>query len=310
VKDGVRLHGTYRCTSGVRVGDRVFHNYESEAYGPIGLAKALEVSCDTVFYRFAYRAWKRAGGPDAPLSTTGPFVDMARAFGLGSSTGVDLPGESAGRIADRQWKHDRWVESRDETCRRAREGYPQVEDRNRARYLRALARDNCRHGGEYRPGDAVNFAIGQGDTAVTPLQMAVVYAAVANGGTLWTPHVGAAVRTPAGRTVRTIEPERAGRVDLAPDLVPQWHSGLAAVVRKGTAAGAFSGFPLDDYPLAGKTGTAEVFRQDATSWFASYGPTTDPRYAVVVVVPQGGTGASTAAPAVRQIWEAIRRSGR
>ena len=83
-------------------------------------------------------------------------------------------------------------------------------------------------------------------------------------------------------------------------------SALPGVVTDGTAKTAFAGFPLASYPVAGKTGTAEVFGKQTTSWFASYAPANRPKYAVVVVVSQGGTGAETSAPAVRQIYEAIR----
>lgn len=84
------------------------------------------------------------------------------------------------------------------------------------------------------------------------------------------------------------------------------HSALQGVVTGGTARVAFTGFPLASYPVAGKTGTAEVFGKQPTSWFASYALTNRPRYAVVVVVSRGGTGAETSAPAVRKIYEAIR----
>ncbi len=306
LRSGVDRKGKYNCSSSVQVGGRTFHNFESHAYGMINLRRALVVSCDTVFYRFAYDNWLRLGGLDAKSDVHDPFVAMARRFGLGEPTGVDLPQESSGRIPDRAWKRQQWEQNKKQLCRHAKTGYPDVQDKKRAAYLKQLAVENCRAGYLYRGGDAVNFAIGQGDVAVTPLQMAVVYAAIANGGTLWSPRLGAEVRTPDGQHVRTIQPDVTGYVDLDPRTLRLLRSGLAGVVREGTASEAFEGFPLDRYPVAGKTGTGEVYGKDATAWFASYGPLPKPRYAVVVVVGQGGEGGKVAAPAARRIWEALR----
>jgi len=311
VNAGARLDGTYDCSPNVPVGGRLFHNFESRGYGPIDLHRALVVSCDTVFYRLAYAAWLAQGGLAAPVSAVDPFVSMAKAFGLGRRTGVDVPGEAAGRVPDRAWKEQYWLATKGETCRRASTGYPEVArtDRARADYLERLASENCSAGYQYRAGDAVNFSIGQGDTAVTILQMAGVYAAIANGGTLWQPQVAAGYRTAAGATT-VIAPKRVATVPLRRDVLAYVRSALGDVTRPGGSAGtAFKGFPQDRYPLAGKTGTGEVFGKQATAWFAGYGPTTKPKYAVVVVVGQGGSGSKVAAPAVRQIFDAILALG-
>ncbi|MBC9821393.1 penicillin-binding protein 2 [Terrabacter sp. MAHUQ-38] len=311
VNAGARLDGRYDCSPSVSIGGRRFNNYESRDYGPIDLHTALVVSCDTVFYRLAYAAWLEQGGLAAPVSAADPFVAMAKAFGLGRRTGVDLPGEADGRVPDRAWKEAYWLATKDESCRRAGAGYPEVArtDRARADYLERLATESCTAGYQYRAGDAVNFSIGQGDTAVTILQLAGVYAAIANGGTLWQPQVAAAFRTPAGASA-PIRPKRVGTVPLRRDVLAYVRDALGDVTRPGGSAGtAFAGFPQDRYPLAGKTGTGEVFGKQATAWFAGYGPTTKPRYAVVVVVAQGGSGSKVAAPAVRQIFDAILALG-
>jgi penicillin-binding protein 2 len=311
VSSGARLDGTYDCSPELSVGGRRFHNFESRGYGPIDLHRALVVSCDTVFYRLAYAAWLEQGGLAAPVSAPDPFVSMAKAFGLGRRTGVDVPGEAAGRVPDRAWKEQHWLTTKDQTCRRASSGYPEVArtDRQRADYLKRLAAENCSAGYQYRAGDAVNFSIGQGDTAVTILQMAGVYAAIANGGTLWQPQVAAGYRTAAGAST-SIAPKRVATVPLRRDVLAYLRSALGDVTRPGGSAGtAFAGFPQDRYPLAGKTGTGEVFGKQATAWFAGYGPTTKPKYAVVVVVGQGGSGSKVAAPAVRQIFDAILALG-
>lgn len=305
VQSGYPIDGSYDCPASYRVGNRDFRNYESIAYGPIDLGTAIEVSCDTVFYRFAEETWRRLGGTGAGPGTRDPFAAMARSFGLGEPTGVDLPQESAGLIPDRAWKTERWQRSREDSCAAAVGGYPQETDPARANFLTRLAAENCADGWQYRVGDAANLSIGQGDVAVTPLQLARVYAAIANGGTLWQPRVGRAVVSVDGEVVRDVPPVKAGTVDLRADVLTLLQESLQDVVVSGTAAGAFAGWPQAVLPVAGKTGTAEVFGQPPTSWFASYAPADAPRYAAVVVVSQGDTGSSSAAPAVREIWEGI-----
>ena len=308
INAGNSLSGTYNCGASFRVGNRDFHNYESTAHGVINLHTAIVISCDTIFYQFAYRSWLSQGGLAAKSDAGDPFVAMAKDYGLGVRTGIDLPGETAGRIPDRAWKQQNWDDTKVDTCARAVSGYPDVArtDPTRAVYLKALAVENCQTGFQFRAGDAANFAIGQGDVAVTPLQMASAYAAIANGGTLWAPQVAAAFAKPDGTLVRTIKPKARGQVGLSSSMLTFLHSALRGVVTDGTAKTAFAGFPLASYPIAGKTGTAEVFGKQTTSWFVSYAPANRPKYAVVVVVSQAGTGAETAAPAVRKIYEAIR----
>ena len=311
VRAGNSLGGTYDCTSAYTIGNRRFANYESRAYGRISLAKAIEVSCDTIFYDFAYRSWLAQGGLSTDSDAKDPFVAMAGAFGLGRRTGVDLPGEQAGRVPDRAWKLKTWRDTKDETCRSASTGYPDVArtDPSRASYLKALAVENCRTGFQFRAGDAANFAIGQGDLSVTPLQMARAYAAIANGGTLWIPHVGLGFADPAGALgspVDAIAPQPPAHVALPAGTMAFLHDALQRVVTSGTASGAFTGFPLRTFPVAGKTGTAEAFGRQDTAWFVSYAPANGPRYAVAVVVSQGGTGGETAAPAARRIYDVLR----
>ncbi|HEY7987740.1 MAG TPA: penicillin-binding transpeptidase domain-containing protein, partial [Lapillicoccus sp.] len=292
-------------------GDRAFANYESHDYGVLSLQRNLEVSCDTIWYRFAYQSWLAQGGLAANDDRGDPFVTAAKAYGLGVRTGVDLPGEVAGRVPDRVWKRSTWEDTKTQTCARAASGYPDVAatDPARADYLKALAVENCDSGWQYRAGDEANFTIGQGDVAVTPLQLARVYAAVANGGTLWVPQVAAATQNQDGSARTAIPPVASGTVPLTPEVRGFLVGALQGVVTSGTASGVFAGWPQADYPLAGKTGSAEVFGKQATSWFASFGPVTNPRYAVVVMVAQAGTGASTAAPASRAIWDALRAAG-
>lgn len=304
VRAGNPLHGTYDCPSSYRIGNRLFHNHETTGRGLISFAKALEISCDTVFYAVAYDAWRAQGGTTASTATRDPFVEVARGLGLGARTGVDLPGEAAGHIPDRATKRATWEATRERTCTRARTGYPDVRDRAHAAYLKQIAVENCASGFVVRAGDAANFSIGQGDVAVTPLQVAVMYAAIANGGTVVTPRVGSALADP-GRGGTT--PVAAGPTHRAPLPAPvdaYLRGALRTTVVRGSVGSQFADLP--DWPVAGKTGTGEVAGRRDTSWFVSYAPANRPRWVVAVVVHQGGFGASTAAPVARAVHETLR----
>ncbi|MEW9527349.1 penicillin-binding protein 2 [Microbispora sp. NPDC049125] len=304
-KAGYRLKASYDCPGSYKVSGRSFRNFDGIALGRMDMHRALVVSCDTIFYRFAEQLWRRDGGLKPVKRPKDPMQAMAGRFGFGTSTGIDLPNESPGRVPDRTWKRATWERTKADSCRRAKTGYPELADRRRAAYLKALAAGNCRDGGVWWAGDAANFAIGQGDVLVTPLQLARGYAAIANGGTVFSPRVGKAVVRPDGTEVRTITPPVVGHVGVPGKTLRFIRDALADVPRKGTAAAAFEGFPFKRLAVAGKTGTAEAYGRQDTSWFASFAPAKHPKYVVVVVVSQGGTGASTAAPAAREIWEGI-----
>ncbi len=306
LESGIDPGATYACPGSLEIAGQRFTNFESRAHGPLDLQRAIEVSCDTIFYGWAYDTWRDLGGLSQATDLRDPYVLLAQDFGLGTRTGIDLPGEVTGLIPGREWKREFWKATKDDSCARAKNGYPEETEVARRRFLEQLARENCVDGWQYRPGDAVNFAIGQGDVAVTPLQMAVVYAAIANGGTLWTPQVAESLLTAQGDTAQTFAPEQAGEVFLDKQTLQIVRDGLEGVNRRGTGAPAFAGFDLDTYPVAGKTGSAESFGRRSTAWYASYGPVSDPRYAVVVVVEQGGIGGEIAAPAARRIWDLLR----
>ena len=104
------------CSSAFRVGNRDFKNYESGAYGYIGFDKALEVSCNTFFYRVGFHYWQKFGSDEADVKAFDPLVEEAKDFGFGSRTGIDLPGEAAGRIADRRWKREYYKSMKDFYC--------------------------------------------------------------------------------------------------------------------------------------------------------------------------------------------------
>jgi penicillin-binding protein 2 len=284
------------CSSGVQVGNRLFKNYESAAYGMIDFARALELSCDTFFYRVGLSFWNRFGSDPTNVKAKDPLVAEAKAFGFGTKTGIDIPGEASGRIADRQWKLDYWNAMKGHYCRIDKRNTTHKRD-----YLHVFAHEFCLEGNRYRAGDAVNFAIGQGDTMVTPLQLARAYAALSNGGTLYAPRVAKAVVDPDGKVVRRIEPVVQGHVKSKKSAIAYVDTALQGTPREGTLAWKFGGFPLDQVKIRGKTGSAEVYGKQSTSWVATY--TKD--YVVVMMVTQGGTGSGTSGPAVRKIWEAL-----
>ncbi|MGI8948424.1 MAG: penicillin-binding protein 2 [Ornithinimicrobium sp.] len=306
IQSGIDPDKKYACPGSVQIAGQTFRNFKSRDLGSLDLRRAIEVSCDTVFYRWAFDNWRALGGLSQTADLRDPWVLLSQDFGLGSRTGIDLPGETPGVVPGREWKRAYWEATRDDACARAESGYPQESDAQRRRFLEQLARESCAEGYQYRAGDAANFAIGQGDVAATPLQMAVVYAAVANGGTLWTPQVADALLSVEGDVVEDFAPEKSGQVFLEEATWQILRDGLEGVNVRGTGAPAFAGFDLDTYPVAGKTGSAESFGRRSTGWYASYGPADDPRYAVVVVLEQGGIGGEIAAPAARSIWDLLR----
>jgi penicillin-binding protein 2 len=297
LQNGYRTDTTLPCSSGFQVGNRVFHNHESDAYGNIGFARALEVSCNTFFFRIGFNFWQKYGSDVADVNARDPLVEEAKKFGFGARTGIDIPGEAPGRIADRAWKRAYYASQKDYYCGLAAK--PQTKDTSD--FVYKFAREFCIEGYAYRAGDAVNFAIGQGDTIVTPLQLARAYAALSNGGTLYAPTIAKAVVSPSGEVVRRIAPRRNGSVDVPKKYIDYIDSALQGVSRVGTMAWKMGGFPLDRVTVRAKTGSAEVYGKQSTGWVASY--TKD--YVVVMMISQAGTGSGSTGDAVRKIWETL-----
>ncbi len=304
VKAGNPLRGTYDCPSSYRIGNRVFNNHETKGRGHISFATAIQISCDTVFYKTAYDAWRAQGGLTAGTDARDPFAEVAKGFGLGARTGIDLPGESTGRIPDRATKKATWEATKDQLCTRARTGYPDVKDAKHAAYLKAIAVENCADGWVVRPGDVANFSIGQGDVATTPLQVAVMYASIANGGTVVTPRVGSASVDPLTGDRDDVAAGPRRRAPMSAEVGAYLRGALRSAVTAGSVRGRFAS--MTDWPVAGKTGTGEVVGKRDTSWFVSYAPANKPRWVVSVVVSQGGPGARTAAPVARSVHETLR----
>ncbi len=301
------LSGTYECPTVFSVGNRTFTNFEGETgLGSISFMTALKISCDTFFYKIGDTLWNNDGGIKAKHPADA-LINEARAWGLGADTGVDLPIDATGDIVTRQQKIDDWKKNKARWCAEV------TTEKNPL--FRQYDIENCQDGYQYREGDALNFAIGQGTVTVSPLQLAMAYAALGNGGTLFTPRVGKAVVGPDGQVVKQIDaPSK--KLPVPGDVLAYIRQALSEVTTQqgGTATAAFTGFPFGRYTVSGKTGTAEVQAtnpdgspKDSTAWFASFGgPVGQPaQYAVVVMVSQGGQGGVTAAPAVREIYDGI-----
>jgi penicillin-binding protein 2 len=246
------------------------NNAGGAAYGNVTIQRAITVSSDAYFYNVGAQFWmqrERFGGDEGMQQHLAPF-------GLGEQSGVALTSEQDGRVPSPAWKRE---------------------------YNERVDGDTV-----WRTGDSVNMAIGQGDVLVTPLQLANGYATFANGGTRYVPQI--ALRAEAyqtGEVTQQFEPVVGAQVPLPPAVRQPLYDGLVGVPRNGTAVRAFAGFPLDQYPIAGKTGTAQVDDKSDTAVFVAFGPAPAPRYAVSVFLEESGFGGTAAAPVARALFDAL-----
>lgn len=265
--------GSFACPSQVRLYNQTFNNWQASDSGSISLQQALIQSCDTVFYNFGQTFWQRfRAGQGEQLQA------FARDFGLGSPTGIEIPGEQAGRVPD-----DAWLQSQHKANPKA---FPY---------------------NIWLPGYTIQMAIGQGDLLVTPLQLAAAYGAIANGGALYQPELGMKVMD-VSQTVTSVAPKVTRQLPVSPQaigVIQQGLDGVAVQQPLGTAVGAFAGFPFDKLSVASKTGTADINGKQPYAWFASYAPADHPQYVVVVMLEQAGHGGETAAPIARRILEGL-----
>jgi penicillin-binding protein 2 len=246
-------------------------NAGGAAYGNVDIARSLTVSSDAYYYNVGAQFWlqrDRFGGDDGMQAHLLPW-------GIGERSGVSLTSEAPGRVPTAAWKRD--------YCDRV----------------------NC-NDGVWRTGDNVNMAIGQGDVLVTPLQLANGYATFANGGTRYVPQIALrAQEYQTGEVTTEFEPEVAAEVPLPPEVRQPLLDGLLGVPINGTAVRAFAGFPHELYPIAGKTGTAEVDDKADTAVFAAFGPAHAPEYSVSVFLEESGFGGTAAAPVARALFDAL-----
>jgi penicillin-binding protein 2 len=207
------------------------------------------------------------------------FQDGIRRFGFDDKTGIDLPGETENsRVPDKTWKRETGADSEAQL---------------------------------WKPGDEINLAIGQGDLLVTPLQLAVACAAIANGGTVWVPHLALQITDASGTVIWQFEKEGTS-LDISDDVLST--DEILSTVRRGmrlvtsdptgTAYDAFWGFPE---AVGGKTGTAQKAPDEDYALFIGYAPADGnsvPEIVVVAIIEEGGHGSSVAAPVVRRVMEA------
>ncbi len=201
--------------------------------------------------------------------TSTMLAEYADRFGLGKRTGIELSGEADGFVPTPEWKKN-------------------------------IKRD------EWWEGDTLNMIIGQGDLTVTPLQMAVATAAVANGGKLVHPTLIRKIRWPdyTGRGLELRQPQAPQDLDIDPEALAKVRRGmrLACTSRHGTARLQFHDFPIR---VAGKTGSAQHRLDRPThAWFVAFAPYENPRYACAVVISEAGHGSKWAAPVARAILAA------
>jgi penicillin-binding protein 2 len=249
----------------LKVGGVTFKNAEGAVHGALALRKALEVSDDVFFYQLGLEAYN---------SGNGHLVQRwAKRFGLGEYTGVDISGEQPGLVPSSEWRN---------------------------RLFKKKLTDR-----PWSPGDNINLAVGQGDVQISPLQLAVAYAALANGGRVLRPHLAERIEDASGRVIQEFRARSKRRLHIAAQNRRAIIDGLrqAASGPDGTSTPVFKGFPI---PIAGKTGTAEkgIGRPDQ-SWYVALAPYPSFRYVVAVTAEHGGFGAETAAPQARKILASL-----
>lgn len=248
----------------------VRHNAGYEHLGPINIVTALAASDDVFFYTVGARFWD-AWITNHQYGPT-PIQNWAHTWGLGRLTGVQLPYESKGFIAS-----------------------PAVRAKLHQLYPQAYP-----HGSWYI-GDNVNMAIGQGETAVTVLQLADAYSAFANGGTLYRPRIASRILSPAGKVVKRFKPVVRRHITLSATTRQTMLAGFEGVITNplGTAYQTFIGYNYAKYPIAGKTGTSQVTGKQNTAVFVAMAPNVNTQYVMAILVQQGGYGSGGAAPVAR-----------
>lgn len=280
------------------------HNAGDAVDGSLDLVDAIKVSSDDFFYNLGVLT-------NSPAANGGPLQKWARAYGIGEKTGIDLPDESSGTLPDAAWRNQRNEEEAE--CDSATGPFRYTNGITTGpKKLKGWRRSDTHPPGgcgladgtdrPWSAGDNENLAVGQGDVQVTPLQLAVVYAALANDGTIVTPHLGMDVQTSDGFVLQAFNPAPKRHIDIDPLYRDTILEGLRAGASQpgGTSADVFSTFPEQVY---GKTGTAQYNGQQDYAWYACFVPSsaTSKPIVVVVTVEQGGFGAVGAAPVARQI---------
>jgi penicillin-binding protein 2 len=265
--------GTYTIPN--CVGKCTYHNAGYEHLGVINITPAIAASDDVFFYNLGVMFWEQRAtyGEDA-------IQKWANAYSLGTGTGIDLPGEQPG-----------FVDS------------PQIEQKLHEQYPAAYPYP------QWYAGNNLEMAFGQGATIVTPIELADAYSTFANGGTRYQPEVAAEILSPSGEVVKRFEPKVTGHVTLSPQNRAAMLAGFEGAVASpiGTSYYTFQGFPLSQFQVAGKTGTASVDTASGqklapNSLFVGFAPATNPQYVVAGVISQAGYGADGFAIVARNVF--------
>jgi len=246
------------------------------ANGTVDMTSALRVSSDIYYYKLGI-ALEDAGEEG--------LQSWASNYGFGSLTGVDLPGEGAGLLPSAEWRNKLYEQAAaPDSCSGTERDYLGCGETDRP----------------WSVGDNMNLSVGQGDLSATPLQLAVAYAALGNGGAVVRPHLADRAENALGQATQEIEPAPQRQIEISEETRSTIMEGLrqAAMEPGGTSYGVFGGFPVE---IAGKTGTAEKTLQEDQSWYAALAPADDPQYVVITTIERGGFGADAAAPAARAI---------
>ena len=256
---------TFFCPGFLKYGNRDYRCWKKGGHGTINITNAIAESCDVYFYQTGLKL-----GVDR-------LAHYAKAFGLGSQTGIQLDAEAKGLVPTSAWK-------------------------------------KRKTGVSWQGGETLSVSIGQGYNLTTPLQMAVVTSAIANGGFLVTPQIASRIENAAGEVVDAVQPVIRGRIPLKPKNLQLVQKGLFEVVNgsNGTARIA----RIDGIEICGKTGTAQVFSRKSNAaekegnrarhlkshaWFVAYAPASSAQIAVSVIVEHGEHGSSAAAPIASEL---------
>ncbi len=283
LEEGLRTPATtYSDTGTFEYGDRTWTNAGGESYGTINIVQALRYSSDLFFYSIGIDAEQVYDDSGKEL-----IQSWAKKLGFGGLTGIDLPGEGAGLLPTPEWRDELFKQAQDpDSCAGRVADFVNCGETDRG----------------WSVGDNMNLSVGQGDLGATPLQLAVAYATMGNGGDVVRPHLALRAEDPTGATVSEFDPAPRRHVDISSETRDAIMEGLREAANEpgGTSEGVFAGYPIE---VAGKTGTAETPQGDQ-SWYAVLAPASNPRVVVVTTVEQGGFGAETAAPAARDILNA------
>jgi penicillin-binding protein 2 len=263
-------------------GGQKYQNAQKAVFGSIDVREAIAKSSDIFFFKLGAQA-----------NDQGTIIQRwAHRFGYGRKTGIDLPGESPGLVPDRRWRDGEYAEYK--ACAEK----AGLDERTTAALYECGGYERGWSG-----GDNVNLAVGQGDLQATPLQVAVHYAALENGGTIVRPHLGKAIEDGNGSRIQEFRPKPRRKIKMAKRDREVVLAGLrdAAQGEGGTSARVFADWNMREFPIYGKTGTAERQPNPDQAWYAAFVPDKARPIVVVVTVEKGGFGADTAAPAARAI---------